>query len=322
MVFVMQPVRPTKESAIKAAICLAPEYADLLRDFQRGNGRVGFPVTVAAIQNQCGFYVTFYEAEHKIGKALCLGLMGIGGYKEFEERMALASQEEGQAYLDEMANLDEESVNQMLSNFRMARTPVENDEIKKYLSSLPEDERRKSEQRGIFLSMAMFSNFFNTLSLMIHGAKLTSLVPQAMNGDDAAFLKAAQIDRMLLLHHPFFKERKMRAQSEGETKFLGQLAYRESNPTIQGKIRYPALYMLFGILDAYRWLNDLRHEEILDICDEAGLDRYQNRIEDVNYLTKRLGEYRRWQETTNMSMQLNKNGSPPALPGDSKGLTE
>ena len=55
--------------------------------------------------------------------------------------------------------------------------------------------------------------------------------------------------------------------------------------------------MLFGILESFQWLNDLKHEEILDICDEAGLDRYQNRIEDVNYITKRLAEYRRWQKS-------------------------
>ena len=62
--------------------------------------------------------------------------------------------------------------------------------------------------------------------------------------------------------------------------------------------------MVFAMLDAAGWLADgFTHDELLDICDEAGLDRYQNRIEDVNSLTKRIGEYRRWQKVNSLSMQ-------------------
>ena len=137
---------------------------------------------------------------------------------------------------------------------------------------------------------------------MVHGARLTTLVPQAITGDDEAFLKAIQIDRMLLLHYPYFRDRKFRAQNDREMEFLSKISYRESNSPVRGKIQYPALYMLFGILESFRWLDDLKHKEILDICDEAGLDRYQNRIEDINCLTKRLIEYRKWQKTGGVSM--------------------
>jgi hypothetical protein len=54
---------------------------------------------------------------------------------------------------------------------------------------------------------------------------------------------------MLLLHYPYFRDRKARAQSEGETEFLSKLAYRESNPPLRSKVRYSGLYMLFGILE-------------------------------------------------------------------------
>ena len=137
---------------------------------------------------------------------------------------------------------------------------------------------------------------------MTHGAKLTALVPQAMAGNEDAFLKAIQIDRYLLTHHPFFVQRKQEAQDRGEQEFLRKLAYRESNSNLAGKIRYPALFMLFGILESIQWLDDLSHVEILDICDEIGLDRYQNRIEDTNYLTKRLVNYRNWQKSGGVSM--------------------
>ena len=107
---------------------------------------------------------------------------------------------------------------------------------------------------------------------------------------------------MLLLHYPYFRDRKARAQSDGDMAFLSKLSYRESNPPVRSKIRYPALYMLFGILESVGWLDDLTHDEILDICDEARLDRYQNRIEDVNCITKRLSEYRLWKKVS-LSMQ-------------------
>jgi hypothetical protein len=60
--------------------------------------------------------------------------------------------------------------------------------------------------------------------------------------------------------------------------------------------------MVFGILDLAGWLDEFKHREILDICDAARLDRYENRIEDVNYLTKRFKEYRRWQKSGGLSM--------------------
>jgi hypothetical protein len=138
---------------------------------------------------------------------------------------------------------------------------------------------------------------------MVHGAKLTELVPAAALGDEAALLKAIQRDRRLLIHHPYFRECKRRAQDEADTRLLERIAYRESNPPLRGKIRHPGLYMFFAILDGMRWLDRMKHSEILDACDQAGLDRFENRIEDVNFITKRLREYRRLQKSGGLSMQ-------------------
>ena len=54
---------------------------------------------------------------------------------------------------------------------------------------------------------------------------------------------------------------------------------------------YPALCMLFGMLQTSRWLDNLKQDEILDICDAAKLDRYRNRIDDVMYLRKHPLDY-------------------------------
>ena len=42
-------------------------------------------------------------------------------------------------------------------------------------------------------------------------------------------------------------------------------------------------------------LDELKHKEILDLCDEAGIDCHGNRIDDVKNLSKRLKEYRAFQ---------------------------
>ena len=39
-----------------------------------------------------------------------------------------------------------------------------------------------------------------------------------------------------------------------------------------------------------------QHREMLDLFDEAGIGGYENRIEDVKYLSKRYGEYRDFQQ--------------------------
>lgn len=232
-----------------------------------------------------------------------LAFLGEEGLKDFAQEIEALSKEEQQDIVDGVTSVETlNEVAESMASTKFPQTPAEWKMAREELAKLPDDERKETEKRGAFLWCFFFSNFFNTLSLMVHGTKMTSLVPRAIAGDDDAFLKAVQIDRMLLLHHPYFRDRKATAQSEGETDFLSKLSYRESNPPVRGKIRYPALYMLFGILESIRWLDDLTHEEILDICDNAGLDRYQNRIEDVNCVTKRLTEYRIWKKI-NLSMQ-------------------
>lgn len=296
-------IRPTKEQAIKAAIQVAPQYSALLRDMQKDYSHQLFSSEIFKIQDKLGRYVLIYDDELKIGRALFLCLMGEEGYKEFAAETNASSPEEQQELIEQMAELDMDEIEDALAPFEIPGSPKEWDDARAAAALLPESDRLQLEKRGAFFWSYFFSSFFNTLSLMVHGSKMTALVPRALLGDEEAFLKAVHIDRMLILHHPYFRQRKIEAQDNGETEFLSKLAYREMNSPLKGKIQFPALYMVFGILEAFQWLDDLRHAEILDICDKAGLDRYQNRIEDVGYLTKRLIEYRKWQKVVGMSMQ-------------------
>lgn len=297
--------RPEKESSLKIAQHLSPQCAEMLKDLQKGGGRISFIPEVAQIQNLIGRYVLIYDDEFKIARAMFLAFLGEEGFKDFVQEIEALSPEEQQKFIEELASI--ELLDEIAEEMATWKIPQNSEEWKAErdkLTALPEDERKEIEKRSTFFWCFFFSSFFNTLSLMVHGTKMTALVPRAIAGDDDAFLKAVQIDRMLLLHHPYFRDRKARAQNDGDVEFLAKLSYRESSPAVRSKIRYPALYMLFGILESARWLDDLTHEEILDICDDAGLDRYQNRIEDTNCITKRLIEYRLWKKV-NLSMQSN-----------------
>ena len=86
--------------------------------------------------------------------------------------------------------------------------------------------------------------------------------------------------------------------TEGSTivGFLDKLHYRLTSPLLRSKIRYKTLWLTFAFLDEGGYLDgSLKHREILDICEDAGVGGYENRIEDVGYLSKRLREYREFQ---------------------------
>jgi hypothetical protein len=292
-------LKPSKEATIQAALWLVPEYTKLLRDLQKDGGRVTFIPEVAIQQKTNGTYVTLYDNELKFGVALFLALLGDAEFKKFSEEIKNASIEEQQSFIDEITN--EETLKDFAEMFQVPDTAQGWKVAREQFSALPEEEQLELAKRGAYFWQYFFGSFFNVLAVMVHGEKLTALVPKAINGDDEAFLKAAQTDRMLLLHHPYFIERKLRAQNEGDKNFLYRLANRESVPVLNGRIQFPGLYILFGILESFQWLENLGPTEILDLCEKANLDAYQNRIGDADYVSKRLKEYRRWQNSQRLS---------------------
>ena len=50
------------------------------------------------------------------------------------------------------------------------------------------------------------------------------------------------------------------------------------------------------MLDACGLLDGFPHEQLLNFCDDVGVGGRRNRIEDVKNLSRRLQEYRRFQE--------------------------
>jgi len=67
-------------------------------------------------------------------------------------------------------------------------------------------------------------------------------------------------------------------------------------PAIKCRIDYPALYMLFAVLDGFKWLDDIKAREILDVYNGMGLNDDQGYIEDENSVVKKRIEYRKKQK--------------------------
>lgn len=297
-------MRPEKALATELIVKWVPQYVEILREFQGKGGWLRMPEKLeAAIKNlNLNNYVLLYEDEQRIQNSMMLGIFGEEGFGKLTGELQAVEPHAQQTFLDDItasATSDEgcEWLDEMFPD-----SPEKEEALRKSFNSLSEEEKQKAIRQAQFFWSAFIANFYNFLSVMIHGQKLTSLVPKAIAGNDVALCKAIQIDRRLVSFHPYFVDRQLKAQYEADAELLGKIGYRLTNPGARGKIRYPGLYMVFSMLEAMNWLNDFTHPEILDLCDAAGLDRYQNRIEDVGYVTKRLLEYRRMQKTGGLSM--------------------
>lgn len=302
-------LRPTKAQAIQLAIQCAPQYVEFFREFQvQDGGWIIWPEKFLQIKKNLNLdhYVIHYRSDNSINNCLLIAMMGKEGFAQWNESFKTMSEEEQQIEVEEWADdfigLDQDDIEAIFGKWP---DTLEDEELaQSEFSSFGEEAKKEAIERATFLWAHMFSAIHNCLALMVLGEKMTSIVPKAVNGDEEAFFRAIKIDRNLLEHHPYFVGRVAKARAEGSKgkDFLKKLGKYGAHPQLSTRIQYPGLYIVFAVLESLGWLNDFTHEEILDICDAAGLDRWQNRIEDVNYLTKRLGGYRRYQKTRGVSM--------------------
>lgn len=269
-----------------------PEWAWLISKVESQDGHLRFPPVVArAITNlKIENYPLLYENEAAIGLILFRAFMTKEELIELNAQVEEQSPEErGQTLrelVDGMAEVDEV--------FEFPKTPAAEKRAQAQFDALPKEDQAEAVRMAQHLWMGFLAGFFQNVSVMVHGEKLTSLVAQAKAGNDDAFCKAVQIDKRILTTIPYFRQRFERATLEGDQNFCDALAYRLQCPPYKGKIRHKALWMAFAFLDMVGLLDSLKHQEILDLCDEAGIGGYANRIEDVKHLSKRLADFRRF----------------------------
>ena len=282
------------ESNIKALLISAvPDLEWLIGEIESEGGWIRFPpfLTNAVTNLKIENYPLLYESEPALTEAILRSFLTPEQIREIAIEFEQASPEQRGEWLVDFSV----GVDSGLRDVRIPRTQAEQDAARERFESLSKEERDKAVRFGQHFYSYFFSNFYQNLSLMVHGEKLTSLVAQAKTGNDDAFVKAIQIDRRILTVIPYFKDRYAKAQAEGHEDFYDKLSYRLARPPFKGKIRYKSLWMTFAILDGAGLLSEMTHSKILRLCDEAGVGGYKNRIEDVKYLSKRIKEYREFQ---------------------------
>lgn len=171
-------------------------------------------------------------------------------------------------------------------------------------STLPPEEQRQVENDTQIFACQLFFVMHNSISVMAYGETLTSLVQRALaggKGADIAMCKAVRVDNNLR-QHPQFMARYLLASGKGESDFLRK--FNNTAPPLTNKIRYPGLYFLLALLDGFGLLEGLTNPQLLDLCDHAHLDKWENRIEDDCYISKRRNEYLR-HKFIQMSMHSN-----------------
>ena len=212
--------------------------------------------------------------------------------REFCDELETASLEERGVFLQDCLT----GVENFIENLVIPKTPVEQEAATKTFLALSADEQKTAVKVGQHFFCFFLSSFFQSLSVMVHGEKLTSLVSQAIAGSDEAFVKAVQIDRRILTEIPFFRERFARSQFEVDQNFSDRISYRLKNAPYRGRIRYKSLWYAFAILDQAGWLCNMAYREIREVCDEVALDGFENRIQSDKHLGNRVREYREFQK--------------------------
>lgn len=300
----MQP-RIEKSIARFLAFMFAPEGGAVVKAFRTSlKGRIKIPDELEQARKNSGLgdkYVLVYESELHILYCLIRAFIPEKYDSELEKFVAAyeaASEDEKLEFFKELSeNLLTDDIYEKFREL-IPKTEEERKAAKEEFENLAEEEKKEVIRQVHFFLTFYFASFHNYISVMVHGQRLTKLISRALQGDQEAFCKAVQIDKNLLTGHPYFQETfaQLPMGNDNDRKFHRAICSAHARPQVNSKIDYPALYLLFAVLDSFGWLDKFTTPEILDLCDEARLDRYQNRIEDENYLVKRRLEYRRKQK--------------------------
>lgn len=298
----MQRLKLSREfisSFLKDAI---PEYEGMLTFIEENGGWVSPPPKIAEWLTNLNAhdYPVLYRGKDTLAKAMLLTFIPADEINALNAKIENLPDDERTSSAEELMTSIAEAADAILDSY--PDTPEKQEAAQKQFNELSASEQAKEvKQTQLFLA-SFLASFYSTISMMVHGRKLTDLVAAAEAGDEDAFCLAVQIDKRILSALPYFKERHEKAILGGNTDFLDKLHYRLTSPLLRSKIRYKTLWLAFAVMDESSLLDgSLKHREILDICNDAGVGGFKNRIEDVGYLSKRLREYREFQNINQRS---------------------
>ncbi|MGA7750781.1 MAG: hypothetical protein WCA63_11620 [Gallionella sp.] len=292
----MPRIKLTREFISSYLKEVIPDYEEMLVFIEKNGGWISPPPKFSELVDKLKIhdYPFLYRGEETIVKALLLSFMPVEEINKLGAELESIPENEKAQFTEELIKSISESADEVFDSY--PDNPEKEQAAQKVFSDLSPEEQNKAIKQAQLMLSVFLAMFYNSVSMMVHGRKLTDLVRSAEGGDDDAFCLAVQIDKRILLALPYFKERYDKAIVNGEVYFQDKLHYRVTSPLLRSKIRYKTLWLTFAVLDDSGLMDGyLKHREILDICDEVGVGGYENRIEDVVYLTKRIREYRKFQ---------------------------
>lgn len=238
-----------------------------------------------AVKSGLSAYPQLYLDKQNILKLMLLTLMPAEEIKAMNSHLETLNQDEVNDYANQMVN----NLNQSPEKLDAILDPH-------FPKNLNEIDPSKLSQQSQILMTAFFLWFYDALSFLVHGRRITDLVQSAINGDDEAFCLAVQTDH-LVLTIPYFKDRLFRAiqlQTVEDERFLNNLGYRIQNSVLRGKIKNRKVWVALWLLDTMNLLDgSLTRPQLLLMFDEAGIDG----VESEDNLSKMLRKFRAYQNT-------------------------
>lgn len=291
-----------RETVVSLVIDFAPSYLEVLNGCKSADtwGKLSAYFAEMTCRLNVRNYVLVYDDEKRVFSAVFNTFMTPDEQSEWAKSLGAMSEPEQRDAIRDFVRpggLADEMTSSMFSD-----CPDDEQAQIEAFNQLNEADKQRAIKHAQYGAIVFLAWLHNMLAVMVHGERMTSLVPKALAGDEEAFLKAIHIDRNLLLDHPGFAEIHDRAIRNGDQKLLQKIARRLASPVTKGRIQLAGAFMVFALLEAMGWLDKMKHREILDICDAARLDRWQNRIEDESAVAKCISKYRRYQKTGGLSM--------------------
>lgn len=271
-----------------------PDAEWLLGQIESRQGWLRFPPYLANLISSLKIesYPLLYQSEQAIAAILLRGYMTEEEIQKLGTQLEAASPEERGAFVIELCD----DLSDGIERIEIPKTPEQQATAQRRFAALSVEEQQESIRKSQHFLCYFFASFYQNLSVMVHGEKITSLVAQAKDGNDDAFVKAVQIDKRILTADPYFQKRFAKAQMEPDSNFFDALSYRLKTAPYRGRIRHKTLWLAFSMLDYAGLLDKLKNREIMEMCDEAGVGGRDNRIQSEKHLGNRLREYREFQK--------------------------
>lgn len=180
-------------SAVQFIRAMALEWTWLLQHIESEDGYVRFPplfsrlITNLNIEN----YPALYENEASIGVMMARAFLDPEELKALDVELAALNPGDRAKRVEEAMNGMRDAVDVM----EIPKTPAEQKQAEKVFKAMSSEDQKASIEFLQHFMMAFLASFHQSLSVMVHGEKLTSLVAQAKAGNDKAFARAVQIDK-------------------------------------------------------------------------------------------------------------------------------